>query len=133
MPRTPDELADWIVATARDPARLEAEAAKLQPTPFTTALSNCIHVDEKIMLFARCFDVEALPAWIRLNRWDQARLREAAGDLDRLGQGDLAALVREVIPTIKAKVSASIEAKRKAARESKRAYRKALAKARRKP
>src|SRR5215831_11319971 len=128
MPRTPDELAEWIAATARDPARLEAEAARLQPTPFTTALSNCIHVDEKIMLFARCFDVEALPAWIRLNRWDQARLREAAADLDRLGQGDLAALVREVIPTIKAKVSASIEAKR----ESKRAYRKALAKARHK-
>jgi hypothetical protein len=130
MPKTIEEWAEHIAAVARDPARPRTEAAKYPDTPFMAALSGCTSADEKILLFARCKGTDALDAWIKLHRWDQTTLRKAADNLDRLGQGDLAALVRQVIPTIKAKVSDAIAAKRKAQRDSKRAFRKALAKAR---
>jgi hypothetical protein len=131
MPRSIEETAQWIADIAADPARLRAEAAKIQPTPFTEAVSNCAFPDEKIVLFVKCFGVDALGAWIRLHRWDQATLRQAAADLDRNGMADLAAEVRVIIPSIKAKVSDALAAKRAADRASKRAFRKVMAKARR--
>jgi hypothetical protein len=65
---------------------------------------------------------DALPALIRVCRWDVASLKRAAQDLDRNGLGDLAALVRETIPTIKLKISPAITANRQARKASRRAF-----------
>jgi hypothetical protein len=126
MPAT-DELAEHIMRVASDPARLAVEAAKCPPTPFTTALGNCTAIDEKVVLFSRVFDVDALPAFISLHRWDKASVVKAAADLDRNGLHDLAGIVRAEAKTAKLKVSAAISAKRQAQRQSKRAFLRALA------
>jgi hypothetical protein len=132
MQKTLEEIADHIMRVSADPARLAAEAAKAGDTPFTIAQSNCTSIDERLVLFSRCFGLDAMPAYIRVCGWDMASLKKAAADLDRLGLGEISAVIRATLPTVAAKVSVAITSKRQAKRSAKRAYLKALAKARRK-
>jgi hypothetical protein len=127
---TLEDIAQHIMKVAADPARLQAEAERIPDTAFTTAQAGCSSIDERLVLFSKCFGTEALPSYIRVNRRDAASLKRAAEDLDRNRLGDLAAIVRATIPTVKLKVSAAVTAKKQARKAAKRAYLKALAKAR---
>jgi hypothetical protein len=129
--KTPDEQADYILKVAADPARFAAEASRAPETLFTSTLSGCTSIDERIVMFSRVYGNDALPAFIRVCGWDKTRLTQAAADLDRNRMSELAKLVRATIPTVKAKTSVAVTTKRKAKAASRRAYLKAMAKARR--
>jgi hypothetical protein len=131
MPKTNDELAEDFLKLAGAPRRRDSDDL-IPDTPFTQAHRECSTLDEKIILFANTYDVEALPSWIRFNRWDAMSLKKAASEIAQSGMEELAAVVRAAIPSVRLKVAAHITAKQQAQKASKRAYLKALAKARRK-
>jgi hypothetical protein len=52
---TLEDIAQHIMKVAADPARLQAEAERIPDTAFTTAQAGCPSIDERLVLFSKCF------------------------------------------------------------------------------